>query len=68
MLEAYLPTDELIVYYECSDYPFNFDFITRLPTGVPVTAQGIYDIISDWTGSSTEGKVVNWVVGMLDTL
>ena len=59
-LEAYLSRQEMIPYYECGDFPFNFGFI-GLSEGI--IANMVIDNITDMLDNLPEGKTANWVVG-----
>jgi hypothetical protein len=59
MLEIYLSPEEILPYYEVSDYPFNFAFIGLLGD---LDAQRILYSINEWLDNLPEGRVANWVV------
>ncbi len=59
MLESYLPANEQVPFYECSDFPFNFAFVEMYS---PVTASKVAQELRDWLFYLPEGKAANWVV------
>ena len=59
MLEAYLSPTDMIPFYECGDYPFNFGFVGFSNT---VTAQDVLESINNLISNVPEGKFPNWVV------
>lgn len=63
MLEVYLPIDQILLYLEVSDFPFNFGFI-GIPRD-PVTAQDINNLIREWVDNIPFGGL-NWVVSAGD--
>ena len=64
MVEAYITIDDTMEYYKCSDFPFNFFFITDLPRDYDreVTAEDVANVITLWMGSMDAEKTANWVV------
>jgi hypothetical protein len=59
MLEAYLSPEDMVPYYNCSDFPFNFGFV-GLKEGV--TAADVMNNIYDYADSIPDNKVANFVV------
>ena len=65
MLEAYLPIAEQVKYYNCSDFPFNFNLIGMRPADLrPLSAQSVLHQIHTWLDNTPKEKVPNWVVSM----
>ena len=63
MVEAYLPIDEQVKYYEVSDFPFNFKLIGMRPAHLrPLSAQTVLNQIHKWIDNTPKGKLSNWVV------
>ena len=63
MVEAYLPIDEQVKYYEVSDFPFNFKLIGMRPAHLrPLSAQTVLNQIHKWIDNTPKGKASNWVV------
>ena len=59
MLEAYLSPEDMVPFYNCSDFPFNFGFV-GFREGV--TAADVMNNIYDFAGSLPRDKVANFVV------
>ena len=59
MVEVYLPNSEAAEYYQCSDFPFNFQFIFY---DEAINADAIKTKIEDWLSNLPEGAKANWVV------
>lgn len=66
LLEVYFDIEEQLPYYECSDFPFNFYFITKVQN--PVTADKVNGAITYLTDNLEDGMVANWVVTYLSIL
>lgn len=63
MLEAYLSPTDMIPFYECGDYPFNFGFFGFSNA---VTAEDVLNNIDNMIKNVPEGKFPNWVLGNHD--
>ena len=61
MLETYLSPNDMIPFYDCSDYPFNFGFVGF---NNDVTAQDVLDSIDNLIKNVPEGKFPNFVVSI----
>ncbi len=59
MLEAYLSREDMIPFYDCSDFPFNFGFV-GFKDGV--NAEDVKNSIEELLQTLPEGKTANWVV------
>ena len=59
-LDVTLPVDEEVEYYQCSDFPFNFDFIYNVRS--PVQASDVAVVINNWASKVPNDKPNNWVV------
>ena len=72
MLEFYQNTNVLdynqgsIPYFDCSDFPFNFNLLFSVPENETVSAQRIQDLITSWLRIVPDGKKANWVIGNHD--
>ena len=62
MLEAYLPMEDLAEYYNCGDYPFNFQLIEAL--GSPPKASEVKTAIDSFLAIVPPGRKANWVVSI----
>lgn len=60
MLEAYVLPGDVSSYYECSDFPFNINFVVEIVD--PLTARFANFAIHAFLNNMPEGKVANWVV------
>ena len=52
-----LPIQDNILFYECSDYPFNFQFIS-----MPLNASTFAASIDEWIQNVPSDSAANWVV------
>ena len=59
MLEVYLSRPDMVPFYDCSDFPFNFGFVGFKDS---VDADMVVGSINDMLANIPEGKVANWVV------
>ena len=68
MLETYLPIEEQVKYYHCSDFPFNFKLIGMRPAHLrPLSAQTVLNQIHKWLDNTPKDKLANWVVSYHNT-
>ena len=68
MLEALsedLTTDDMMSFYSCSDFPFNFNLIVNLKPE-DLNGASVHKEVSDWLDNMPEGKTANWVLGNHD--
>ena len=64
-----LPTDGLMKFYSCSDFPFNFNFIVDLTVLTlldDLTGDHVHSVVSNWLDRTPEGKTPNWILGNHD--
>ena len=64
-----LPTDGLMKFYNCSDFPFNFNFIVDLTVLTlldNLTGDHVHSVVSNWLDRIPEGKTPNWILGNHD--
>ncbi len=62
MLETYYSPEEMVPYYEVSDYPFNMNLVFY---GDP-SAERVMSVIQKSIDNVPEGKVPNWVVSVTE--
>jgi len=60
-----LTTEDMMSFYECSDFAFNFNLIVKLKSD-NLTGDNIRDAVADWLDNMPEGKTANWVLGNHD--
>jgi len=68
MLEALsedLTTQDMMSFYACSDFPFNFNLIVNLKTE-DLSGASLHDQVADWLENMPDGKTANWVLGNHD--
>ncbi|TRY72059.1 hypothetical protein TCAL_06729 [Tigriopus californicus] len=54
-----LSVQDLMKYYDVSDFPFNFNFVVQLEA--PMEAAEVKKQVDDWLDNTPEGKTPNWV-------
>ena len=59
-LEANAPLPDLYDYYDCCDYPFNFQLLN-----LPLEANTFANVIDDWISNVPGNSTPNWVVSIL---
>jgi hypothetical protein len=64
MLEAYLSRQDMALYYECGDFPFNFAFMAF---EVGVAADEVKANIDEMMQFLPPGKTANWLVSRVIT-
>ena len=61
MTQGNLPMEELVDYYNCGDFPFNFLMIKLL--GTPPKALEVKEAIESFLAIVPPGRKANWQVG-----
>jgi len=60
-----LTTEDMMTFYNCSDFAFNFNMIVKLKPE-SLSGDAIKDAVADWLDNMPEGKTANWVLGNHD--
>ena len=60
-----LTTEDMMSFYNCSDFAFNFNLIVKLKSG-SLTGDNLLAAVADWLGAMPEGGTANWVLGNHD--
>jgi len=60
-----LTTEDMMSFYGCSDFAFNFNLIVKLKMD-DLTGNNIKEAVADWLDNMPEGKTANWVLGNHD--
>ena len=60
-----LTTEDMMTFYNCSDFAFNFNMIVKLKPE-ELSGESIQDAVADWLDNMPEGKTANWVLGNHD--
>jgi len=60
-----LTTENMMAFYNCSDFAFNFNMIVKLKPE-SLSGDSIKDAVADWLDNMPEGKTANWVLGNHD--
>merc|ERR1711970_375636 len=60
-----LTTEDMMTFYSCSDFAFNFNMIVKLQPE-NLSGNDIKDAVADWLDNMPEGKTANWVLGNHD--
>ncbi len=65
MLEAWEDPQSQVELFQYSDFPFNLEIVEQDNLPAEISARNIEDIINTVVGLVPEGKVANWVVGII---
>ena len=60
-----LTTENMMTFYNCSDFAFNFNMIVKLKPD-ELSGDTIKAAVADWLDNMPEGKTANWVLGNHD--
>lgn len=59
-----LTVQDLMKYYDVSDFPFNFNFVVQLEA--PMEAAKVKEQVDNWLDNTPDGKTPNWVVSFIE--
>merc|ERR1719334_555206 len=60
-----LTTEDMMSFYECADFAFNFNMIVKLKPE-DLSGEIVEDVVADWLVNMPAGKTANWVLGNHD--
>ena len=60
-----LTTEDMMSFYNCSDFPFNFNLIVNLKAD-QLSGESLHREVGDWLDNIPAGKTPNWVLGNHD--
>merc|ERR1711970_536264 len=63
-----LTTEDMMTFYDCSDFAFNFNLILKIEPfySFKFSGDAIKNAVADWLDNMPEGKTANWVLGNHD--
>ena len=60
-----LTTEDMMSFYNCSDFAFNFNLIVKLKPE-ELSGDKVEEAVADWLDHMPRGKTANWVLGNHD--